>query len=153
MQLHSSGGGVSIEENKTVVRRVIAESINANRPDLLGHFVAEDVRVHPGTPGTAPDTAGLTDVQTASTAIHAAFSDLRVTLDELFGEGELIAARWTATGTHAQEWAGVPASDRLVRWSGIDIYRFAEGKIAEWWRNDDSMWLFTQLRSEDRARR
>lgn len=140
---------MNVEENKTVVRRVIAESINANRPDLLGGFVAQGVRVHPGTPGTAPDTAGLTELETASKAIHAAFSDLRVRLDELLGEGDLVAARWTATGRHVEEWAGAPASGRIVHWSGIDIYRFADGKIAEWWRNDDSMWLLTQLRPQD----
>ena len=43
---------MGIEENKDVVRGLVAECINPYRPDLLEHFVGEDIRVHPGTPGS-----------------------------------------------------------------------------------------------------
>ena len=38
-----------------------------------------------------------------------------MTLDELIAEGDLVTARWTATGTHSAELAGVPATGRAVR--------------------------------------
>ena len=40
---------------------------------------------------------------------------------------------------------GVPATGTAVRWGGTDLYRLADGLIAEWWRNDDVTELLRQL--------
>ena len=133
------------EDNKDVVRRMVDECINTDRPELLEQFVTGDVRVHPGTPGTAPDTVGPDELRTAFRGFHTTFPDLRITPEELVAEGDLVAARWTATGTHSAELAGIPATGTAVRWAGTDLYRFVDGRIAEWWRNDDSVWLLQQL--------
>lgn len=133
-----------VGENEKQVRRLI-DSVNANRPDMLGVVVARDVRVHPGTPGAAPDTVGIEDLAVAFGRFHAVFPDLHIALDDVIAAGDRIAARWTATGTHREELAGIPATGRSVRWGGIDVYRLDEGMIAEWWRNDDFVGLLLQL--------
>lgn len=56
-----------------------------------------------------------------------------------------MAVRWTATGTHRDELAGIAATGNTVSWGGTDIYRLADGKVVEWWRNDDFVWLLHQL--------
>jgi predicted ester cyclase len=133
------------EENKDVVRRMIADSVNASRADLLEQFVHPDLRVHPGTPGTTPDTEGVDDLRVAFERFHTTFPDLRITPEEMIAEGDLVAARWTATGTHSGALAGIPPTGSVVRWGGTDVYRFAEGRIVEWWRNDDFVGLLGQL--------
>ena len=136
---------MGIEDCKAVVRGLVDECVNRDRADLLGQYVADDVRVHPGTPGSAPDTQGIDELRTAFRRFHTALPDLHVVLDEVIAEGDLVATRGTATGTHSAELAGVPATGRPVRWSGTDVYRIADGRIAEWWRNEDSTWLLAQL--------
>lgn len=136
---------MGIEATKDLVRRLVDECVNRDRADLLDRYTAADVRVHPGTPGSAPDTEGIDELRAAFGRFHTTFPDLHITLDELIAEGDLVAARWTATGTHSAELAGVPATGRAVRWSGTDVYRVAEGRVAEWWRNDDSAWLLAQI--------
>jgi steroid delta-isomerase-like uncharacterized protein len=136
---------MGIEESKDVVRRLVDECVNQDRPELLERYTAADVRVHPGTPGSAPDAVGIDELREAFRRFHTALPDLHVELDQLIAEGDLVAARWTATGTHSAELAGVPATGRAVRWSGTDVYRVADGRVAEWWRNDDSAWLLAQL--------
>jgi steroid delta-isomerase-like uncharacterized protein len=136
---------MGIEETKDLVRRLVDECVNRDRAELLDRYTATDVRVHPGTPGSAPDTEGIDELRAAFGRFHTTFPDLHITLDELIAEGDLVAARWTATGTHSAELAGVPATGRAVRWSGTDVYRIAEGRVAEWWRNDDSAWLLAQI--------
>jgi steroid delta-isomerase-like uncharacterized protein len=136
---------MGIEENKDVVRGLVAECINPYRPDLLERFVGEDVRAHPGTPGTAPDTDGIDQLRDAIHRVRSTFPDLHIEFEQMIAEGDLVAARWTATGTHSGPLAGVPATGAAVRWSGTDMYRLADGKVVEWWRNDDFVGLLHQV--------
>ena len=136
---------MGIEENKDVVRRLIEECVNTHRPELLERFVAPDVRVHPGTPGTAPDTEGLAALGQAFQRFRTTFPDLHIAADQLVAEGDLVTIRWTATGTHSGPLAGIGPTGNHVAWGGIDLYRLAEGRIVEWWRNDDVVWLLHQV--------
>jgi predicted ester cyclase len=136
---------MAIEENKDAVRRMIADCVNQSRADLLEQFVHPDLRVHPGTPGTAPDTEGVDGLRAAFERFHTTFPDLHITPEEVIAEGDVVAARWTATGTHSGELAGIAPTGASVRWGGTDVYRFADGKIVEWWRNDDFVGLLHQV--------
>ncbi|WP_324277173.1 ester cyclase [Blastococcus brunescens] len=133
------------DQNKDVVRRLIEDCVNTHRSELLERFVTEDVRVHPGTPGTAPDTAGLDALRKAFAGFRTTFPDLRITPDQFVAEGDLVSLRWTASGTHSGPLAGIEPSGRHVTWAGTDTYRLADGRVAEWWRNDDVVWLLHQL--------
>ena len=136
---------MGIEANKDVVRRFIDECVNTHRSELLPDFVDAGLRAHPGTPGTAPDTEGLDGIREAFQRFRTTFPDLHISPEEMVAEGDLVAVRWTATGTHSGDLAGIAATGTAVRWAGTDMYRFADGRIVEWWRNDDSVWLLHQL--------
>lgn len=132
-------------KNEQQVRRLIEESVNGNRPDALEIVVDPDVRIHPATPGAAPDTDGIEALRVAFRRFHDAIPDLHIALDDVIVAGDRVAARWTATGTHRGDLAGIPATGRSVRWGGIDVYRLQNRMIAEWWRNDDFVGLLQQL--------
>ena len=136
---------MGIPENKDVVRRFIEECVNTHRSELLADYVDPGLRAHPGTPGAAPDTEGLDPLREAFQRFRTAFPDLHITPEEMVAEGDLVAVRWTATGTHSGDLAGIAATGTAVRWAGTDMYRFTDVRIVEWWRNDDSVWLFQQL--------
>jgi predicted ester cyclase len=136
---------MGIEENKDVVRRLVQDCVNAHRAELLEQFVGADVRVHPGTPGATPDTVGLDQLRTSFHGFRTTFPDLHITLDQLLAEDDLVAARWTGSGTHSGVLAGIGPTGTRVRWGGTDVYRLAGGTIVEWWRNDDFVWLLHQL--------
>jgi predicted ester cyclase len=136
---------MGIEENKDVIRRMVSECVNPSRADLLEHFVHPDLRVHPGTPGTAPDTEGIDGLRVAFERFRTTFPDLHITPAELIAEGDMVAGRWTATGTHSGELAGIAPTGASVRWGGTDMYRLLDGRIVEWWRNDDFVWLLHQV--------
>ena len=136
---------MGIEENKDVVRRMVEECVNTHRADLLGQFVGPDLRMHPGTPGTAPDTVGVDALRDSFHRFRSTFTDLHITIEEMVSEGDLVAARWTATGTHTGDLAGIAATGNAVRWGGTDLYRLVDGTIVEWWRNDDFVWLLHQV--------
>ena len=136
---------MGIAENKDVVRRFIEECVNTHRSELLADYVDAGLRAHPGTPGAAPDTEGLDALREAFLRFRTALPDLHITPEEMVAEGDLVAVRWTATGTHSGDLAGIAGTGTAVRWSGTDMYRLTAGRIVEWWRNDDSVWLLHQL--------
>ena len=136
---------MGIEANKDVVRRFIEECVNTHRSELLPDYVDPGLRAHPSTPGTAPDTEGLDGLREAFLKFRTTFPDLHITPEDMVAEGDLVAVRWIATGTHSGDLAGIPATGRAVRWAGTDMYRLTGGRIVEWWRNDDSVWLLHQL--------
>ena len=68
-------------------------------------------------------------------SIRAAAPELQATLDDILAEGEKVALRWSARGTHLGEWLDVPPTGHHFTMSGISIYRIAQGKAVEGWNS------------------
>ncbi|MGY1810927.1 ester cyclase [Blastococcus sp. SYSU D00669] len=130
---------------KDVVRRFVEECVNTHRAELLDRFVHESVTMHPGTPGEAAATEGIDELRQAYRRFRVLFPDLHVIHELLIAEGPYVAARWTATGTAQGSLGGVEPSGEQLRWGGTDVYRVEDGRIVEWWRNDDFAGLLRRL--------
>jgi predicted ester cyclase len=61
--------------------------------------------------------------------VHRAISELSAVTEDVIATGDRVVTRHTATATQA----GVPGPARHLRWSIINIYRVAGGRIAERW--------------------
>jgi steroid delta-isomerase-like uncharacterized protein len=133
---------MSTEENKAIVRRWFEEVINHQRVDRAGELVTPDYVDHGALPGQAP---GLEGAKQKWAMYIAAVPDLHGTVEDMLAEGDEVAARWTAEGTHQGELLGVPATGKRFRFSGISICRLAEGKMAEQFEQWDRLDLMQQL--------
>jgi predicted ester cyclase len=72
--------------------------------------------------------------------------DLRWRIDLVIGERDLVAARWTASGTHTGKWGDVAPTGKLAEFSGVNIFRFGDdGKVMEIWNHRDDLGLREQL--------
>jgi predicted ester cyclase len=76
---------------------------------------------------------------------RAAFPDLAYVAEEGLAEGDLVATRFSATGTHRGTFLGVAPTGRRVAYSGIDINRVQGGRIVESWVHYDALGLLQQL--------
>ena len=74
-----------------------------------------------------------------------AFPDFHVTVDDLFSVEDKVVSRVTYEGTHADTYAGLPASGKRINATGIDIYRISGGKIVEHWHEADHFTMFEQM--------
>ena len=63
----------------------------------------------------------------------------------ILGDGEFVVGRWTATGNHTGPLGAIEPSGRPVAFSGVNIFRFENGKVAEIWNHRDDLGLMTQL--------
>jgi steroid delta-isomerase-like uncharacterized protein len=135
---------MSIEANTTLVRDYFEEIWNRFNLDAESNYVASDIVVHePPIPGLPGGIAGPIQIVTT---FKQAMPDLGVTIEDLFGEGDLVVDRWTAGGTHTGEpLFGVAASGRSIQVSGIHEFRVSSGRIAERWGVVDELGLAQQL--------
>jgi steroid delta-isomerase-like uncharacterized protein len=76
---------------------------------------------------------------------RAAFSDLSLAIDFALAEGDLVAVRWTIHATHTGLFAGVPGSGAPVTFSGVNIFRIQQGRIAEIWNHRDDLSVYQQI--------
>lgn len=97
-------------------------------------------------PNTLPEMpAGPEGVKAFAAMVRAGFSDIRITRDDSIAEGDRVVDRWTFSGTHSGEFMGAPATGKRVTVSGIDIFRVADGRLAELWQSWDQLGMMQQI--------
>jgi steroid delta-isomerase-like uncharacterized protein len=132
-----------MEANKQASRRIIEEIFGAGKYDLADQLLKEDAIGHdPALPEPVKGPEGLKE---SARGYREAFPDLKLTVDEIVAEGDLVAIRWTARGTHKADLFGVPATGKQATVTGISIDKYAGGKLVESWTNWDTLGLLQQL--------
>jgi steroid delta-isomerase-like uncharacterized protein len=131
------------DANKQVVRRFYEELWNRGNLDAADELVASDYVRHDLRPGDAPP--GPAGQKRVAETFRAAFPDVRLEVDELIAERDLVAARWTISGTHTGPWGEVAPTGRSIHFSGVNFFRIADQKIAEIWNVRDDLGLREQL--------
>jgi steroid delta-isomerase-like uncharacterized protein len=134
---------MSEDANKALVRRFYEEVWTRGNLDVADQVFAEDYARHDLRAGDpAPGPEGQKQI---AAAFRAAFPDLIWDIDFILADGEYVAGRWTAAGTHLGPWAGVEPTGRSMEFSGINVFRFADGKVVEIWNHRDDLGLMEQL--------
>jgi steroid delta-isomerase-like uncharacterized protein len=133
---------MSLEQNKSMVRRLVDEAQTQGQFDVVDELMADDFVDHSPLPGLPPTREG---VKMLFAGLRAAFPDLHVTISEQIAEDERVATRKTFRGTHRGDFLGVPASGRPVEFEVIDILTFERGKITEHRVVLDQLGLLRQL--------
>jgi predicted ester cyclase len=120
------------QKNKALTRWWWEEVWVKGNVAATDEFMAANYVDHPGLPGLPPGPEGM---KQALTYYRAAAPELQATLDDILAEGEKVALRWSARGTHLGEWLDVPPTGHHFTMSGISIYRIAQGKAVEGWNS------------------
>ena len=137
---------MSAEENKAIARRFVEEGFNsagnltATEELVASYFIDRDPL--PGLPSLPPGLAGFKQL---AAIVRAACPDLQYTIEDMIAEEDKVVIRYTAWGTNQGEVMGMPPTGERMTIKGMDIFRMADGKIAEWWHSDDYWGLMQQL--------
>ena len=129
------------EQNKTIVRRYIEEVIDQNRVSSIDELFDTGYINH--TP--MGDMRGPEGMKTFIGRVRAMLPDVRATVEDMFAEGDRVAVRLTLHGTYVGEVLGVKYDGKRVTLPEIQVYRIANGKIAERWFIADRLGLWQQL--------
>ena len=134
---------MTVEANKQLVRRFYEELWNRGNLAAAEEIVAQDYVRHDLRPGDAP--SGPAGQMAIAERFRAAFPDLRLEVEAIVAEGDLVVARWTISGTHTGPWGNVKATHRAVHFAGVNFFRVAHNTIAEIWNVRDDLGLREQI--------
>jgi steroid delta-isomerase-like uncharacterized protein len=143
-------GGAATEQNKETLRRWYG-ALNVGRASalaILDEVVTSDYRMY----DPSGDLNGIQAVREFVGSLFGGMPDMKITLDEMVGEGDREAYRYTITGTHAGDFMGFAASGKRIHTVVTSIARFAGGKVAEEWQTWDFQGFLQQLSSTEAGR-
>lgn len=132
---------MSTENNKALTRRFYEEVLGKGDVAVVDDIAVADYQEHDPLPGQGTGRAGLIDRVTAlRTGMAPQFS-----LENIIAEGDMVAVRWSSTGTHVGEFLGIPPTGKTYTIHGIDIYRVDNDRLAEHWDVVDQLSMLQQL--------
>jgi len=132
---------MSVQQNKTVMRRWFEQVWNKGNLDLI------DELVDPNSVSRLSDGAevhGADNWKRWVAANRATYPDLQVTVEDILAEGDKVATRWTARGAHQGE-SRFLAPGTEITFTGIGITRLANGKRVESWEETNVATLMQQF--------
>ena len=135
---------MSTEENKAIARRALEELFSAQ-----GDLDAADEIISPNYVGHDPvspeDVHGPEGVKELGSMYRNAFPDVQLSVEDQLAEGDMVATRWIASGTHQGDFMGIAPSGNRVTVSGTSIERIVNGNIEETWDNYDALGMMQQI--------
>lgn len=133
---------MAAHDNKAISRRFFEDVWNDGKLRAIDElatsdsvFIDRDMEEHRGAQAA----------RNLVSTYRNAFPDLRFTIEEQIAEGDTVATRWTATGTHRGELMGIPPTEQKTTVTGITIDRIVNDRIAESRGSWDAFGMLRQL--------
>jgi steroid delta-isomerase-like uncharacterized protein len=130
----------NIEKNKDFIKVYTEDFWNKHNVAAFEKYFNSDFIVH-----FAEGDMNAEQYKGLCQAYFAAFPDLNITIDDVIGEGNKVVKIWTANSTHKGDFMGIPATGKPIVVKGIEMFRIADGKIAELWASMDNLGMLQQL--------
>ena len=132
---------MSAEENKAIVSHFY-EELDKGNLDVADEILSSNCVFHfPGGDGLLGPESYKEQVAPFVTA----FPDSKHIHEDMITEGDKVVAHGTVRGTHEGEYMGIAPTGKQVMFTGIGIFRIAEGKFIEAWIEFDRLGLMQQL--------
>jgi steroid delta-isomerase-like uncharacterized protein len=131
------------EEQNTAAVRAFYETAVHGDLDALDAIVHPDYEIH--DPALPREFRGVQGARDLVSMYRSGLAGLRVSIEHQFAQGDFVATRFTARGTHAGDMMGVPATGREVVITGLNISRCQGGKVVEEWEICDVVGVLRQI--------
>jgi steroid delta-isomerase-like uncharacterized protein len=134
---------MTTEENKAIARRWSEDLWGRGNLAVADEIISSEyVRHDPGDPFPA---RGPEDVKRIVTMLRSMLPDLRIDVEAIVAEGDMVVSRYTTTATDTRGYMGRPPTGKTIRTSAIQMFKFRDGKIIESWAARDDLGTLRQL--------
>jgi predicted ester cyclase len=121
-----------VADNIAAVRQAVANFNDPTAREQYFELYDPACEVHGLPPGLPATFAGL---QMFYRTLWAAFPDVVITVEAIFGDGDSLAVRFDAQGTHRADFFAMTADGDHTTFFVIMLLRFANGRAVErWWQ-------------------
>lgn len=133
-----------MSETKTNIaaQEAFGAAVNSGDLAVLEDLVALECLDHDPALGQGPGPEGYRDL---FAELRTAFPDLHIAVEHLTAVGDDVAFAYTMTGSHQGPLMGHEATGKSVKVRGVQIGRFAGGKLVERWGSSDQLGMLSQL--------
>jgi steroid delta-isomerase-like uncharacterized protein len=133
------------EQNKALVKPTL-EAWSKGEFEVFRETVASNVVWY--MPSRTISVRSAEELIEAGKMVRNGFPDITFSIEEIFAVGDRVIFRYIEKGTHLGEYAGIPATGNKYEISGIDIWRFENGKVVEVRSDNDMLGIMMQLGME-----
>ena len=130
-------------ESVVEYQRVWFEGLNRSDASAADAAFAPDCIVH--ITGIAEPLRGVGPWKELMAGFLRAFPDLHFTVEDQLVQGDRVAIRWRATGTHTGPLGAAPPTGKSVALDGLIMDRVADGRVQERWEQWDQSRMLQQL--------
>ena len=123
--------------------RIWLDGLNRGDVSEAEAVFAPDCVVH--MTGIAEPIRGIGPFKDLIAGLLRAFPDLHFTIEDQLVQGDRVAFRWHATGTHTGPLGAAPATGKPIALDGLIIDRVEGGKVQERWEQWDQSLMLQQL--------
>ena len=127
-------------QNKAVARSFFEDVLDTGKLEDYSKSHASDFVAH-----AEGRLASLDEDMAAAREQRKAIPDMRVKVNHIVAEGDLVSVYWTASGTNTAAGAGFPATGKSVSVNGMTLFRFERGLIQEEWSVFNEYSIMKQL--------
>jgi predicted ester cyclase len=127
--------------NCEIVRNMLLRQYNERDVSVVDEVIAEHHIDHNPTPGQEEGRAGVKKLISGMLET----GDFNVEVHDVFGDGEMVASRYTITAKHRGEFMGMPADGKVTTTRVIGIDRLVNGQIVESWGEYNPLEMMQQL--------
>lgn len=131
------------EQNKAIARRVLEEILSQGKFEVADEIYAKDFVNH-----GLHKNYDLQADQAAARWEKTHLPDMKMTVDVMVAEGDLVTVVWTLRGTNSVPIGSLPATGVRIEERGITVWRIVDGKIRDEWTSFDELGIVRQIVSQ-----
>jgi predicted SnoaL-like aldol condensation-catalyzing enzyme len=128
-----------LDANKALAQRFHEDLFNQGNLDAADEILTSDFTWY--SPPQTVFLVGPAAIKEQAAGLRETWPDVVITTDDVVAEGDRVVNRWTLRATATTE----SGTEFPIVYTGIDIFRIEDGKLAELWQNTDDLGLEQQF--------
>lgn len=134
-----------IFSSEEIVRRFLGEFLSEGNLEVAEEILSTDVVIHTLDSFTPDFGNGIEAMKQVVNFYRNAFSDFKMTIDDLIVTENKVISRFTLNGRHTGDLPNFPATGATISADGMETYSIVKGKIVEFWHILDAFGVRTIL--------
>lgn len=144
-----TAGVGTAQANLDLMRDAISK-LGRREVDACASLLTDDFRIN--LAGMPYQKRGISEWKKNVAIMMSAFPDFQLHVEDMFAVDDKVAVRARITGTHNGEFLGHQPTGKSVDYVSHELYRIADGKVAEEWICSDMLTMMTQIGAVSKAR-